>query len=110
MRGGLAACQALPAPGWYHWPNEIPQAANRVVGGVGRGMRAADRVVGAELFMARWSQLPVSANSAVGAGTLPGVVAFEVRHVQEKYRIEHRLVSEWRTCIVAHHSCGAAQC
>ena len=31
--------------------NEIPQAANRVVGAVGRGGGATDRVVGAELFL-----------------------------------------------------------
>ena len=31
--------------------NEIPQAANRVVGILGLGLRAADRVVGAELFV-----------------------------------------------------------
>ena len=30
--------------------DEIPQAANRVVGGVGHRVRAADRVVGAELL------------------------------------------------------------
>ena len=41
--------------------------------------------------------VPVSASSAVGAGTLPGVVVAAVRHVPEKFRIEHRLVTEWRT-------------
>jgi len=33
--------------------NEIPQAANRVVGDVGLGRSAVDRVVGAELSVAR---------------------------------------------------------
>ena len=33
-----------------HPSDEIPQAANRVVGGVGRRRRAADRAVGAELL------------------------------------------------------------
>src|ERR1700704_4674786 len=41
--------------------------------------------------------VPVSASSAVEAGTLPGVIAVGVRHVPEKFRIEHRLVAEWRT-------------
>jgi hypothetical protein len=41
--------------------------------------------------------VPVSASSAVVAGTLPGVIAVGVRHVPEKFRIEHRLISEWRT-------------
>jgi hypothetical protein len=34
-----------------YYANEIPQAANRVVGFVGRSLRTADRVVGAELFV-----------------------------------------------------------
>jgi hypothetical protein len=41
--------------------------------------------------------VPVSAESAVGAGTLPGVIAVAVRHVPEKFRVEHRPVTEWRT-------------
>jgi hypothetical protein len=35
-----------------HKPNEIPQAANRLLGGVRHRLCAADRVVGAELFNA----------------------------------------------------------
>jgi hypothetical protein len=36
---------------WQH-TDEIPHSANRVVGGVGYRVCAADRVVGAELFVA----------------------------------------------------------
>jgi hypothetical protein len=38
---------------WYHCPNEIPQAANRVVRGVGRGDVLVVGAVGAELLAGR---------------------------------------------------------
>src|SRR4051794_15492471 len=38
--------------------HEIPQAANRVVGGIGLSRRAADRVVGAELLVSRLDCAP----------------------------------------------------
>ena len=45
----LAAFGRLFHAPWYHWRNEIPQAANRVVGALGLGRCAVDRDVDTEL-------------------------------------------------------------
>ena len=60
--------------------NEIPQAANRVVGGVGHGVRAADCVVGAELLAFGLAHVQLSGTYGIGTASSNGMC--RCRHIR----------------------------
>ena len=53
---GFEQVEMGKAEGAVRWGHEVPQAANRLVGGVRHPLPAADRVVGAKLLVVGYRQ------------------------------------------------------